>query len=393
MMKRLLFTLLALNVTIAFAAKEKTRVAVLDLQSKNASPELALAVSDYIRVEMVKYGTYELLDRDNMNVILKEQAFQQSGCTSAECAVEIGQILNCQYMFVGSLSKLGDAFFISMQRVNIETGRVDFADTREVEKEGVLPKAARDLAGQMAAGKVKKKKVWTEAGRPWRIEAGGIRASFGEQQLFLDGVEKGEEVVSSGYGGVIGFRYCPGWRSPYTVGANIFAIMTSAENEYVINSVSHKGRNYRVRYLAKPDPVIGFEARLYYDLSDRFGAKPHTLKVVAGLGAQIMAVELAVMLIDLDPQAVMSDSDGGGNQTWYYSTAMPVYETLGIALSKYKLELLLALRILNSDFYTEKVGGGDEYSSNPDVADFPLAVRGFRMPAKKQIFLSLTFLM
>jgi hypothetical protein len=45
-----------------------------------------------------------------MEKILAESSFQQTGCTSSECAVQIGKILNVKHMIVGSLSKLMDTY-------------------------------------------------------------------------------------------------------------------------------------------------------------------------------------------------------------------------------------------------------------------------------------------
>ena len=43
-----------------------------------------------------------------MEDILKEQGFQQTGCTSDECVVEVGKIIGVQQMVGGSISKVGN---------------------------------------------------------------------------------------------------------------------------------------------------------------------------------------------------------------------------------------------------------------------------------------------
>ena len=57
-----------------------------------------------------------------MEEILTEQGFQQTGCTSDECVVEVGKIVGVQQMVGGSISKVGNVFSVSARIVNVETG-------------------------------------------------------------------------------------------------------------------------------------------------------------------------------------------------------------------------------------------------------------------------------
>lgn len=105
--------------------KEKDRVGVLRFIAKGGvSAAEADVVEELFRSELVEDGAWDILDRNNMNKILKEQSFQQSGCTENECAVKIGQLLNMQYMVYGNLMKIGESFFVSVGMVNVETGQI-----------------------------------------------------------------------------------------------------------------------------------------------------------------------------------------------------------------------------------------------------------------------------
>ncbi len=53
-----------------------------------------------------------------------EQDFQMTGCTSNDCAVEIGQLLGAQQMLSGSIGKFGTVYTIDMKIIDVETGRV-----------------------------------------------------------------------------------------------------------------------------------------------------------------------------------------------------------------------------------------------------------------------------
>ena len=118
MKKIILFLLLAY--CAAFGA-EKEKVAVATFDAKGVPVTDAEIVANFLRSDLVNTQKFIVLDRNNMDKILREQAFQQTGCTSSECAVEIGKILNVKTMIVGTLSKLGDNYYIEANVVDVES--------------------------------------------------------------------------------------------------------------------------------------------------------------------------------------------------------------------------------------------------------------------------------
>ncbi|MEK6794723.1 MAG: kelch repeat-containing protein [Spirochaetota bacterium] len=101
------------------------RVAVLDFVSKgNAARADANVITELFRTELVNGKRYDVLDRNNMDMILKEQEFVKSGCTENTCAVQIGKILNVDYMFFGNLMKMGNLYYVSAGIIDVETSRI-----------------------------------------------------------------------------------------------------------------------------------------------------------------------------------------------------------------------------------------------------------------------------
>ncbi|MEK6793391.1 MAG: CsgG/HfaB family protein [Spirochaetota bacterium] len=112
-----------MSVSAVFSA-QRTRVGILPFQAKGVSASDADVVSELFRNAVVDNGQFDVLDRNNMGAILKEQEFQKSGCTESECAVKIGRVLNMQYMFYGSLMKLGDSYIVSVGLADVETSKI-----------------------------------------------------------------------------------------------------------------------------------------------------------------------------------------------------------------------------------------------------------------------------
>lgn len=112
----------------AMAADVKVNVAVADLAAQGVSGSDAAMVTDMIRSAMVKAGVFNVVEKQNMDKLLAEQAFQQTGCTSAECAIKLGKVLNVQRMIVGSFGKLLSRYVVNVRVVNVEDGKILFTD-------------------------------------------------------------------------------------------------------------------------------------------------------------------------------------------------------------------------------------------------------------------------
>ena len=103
----------------------KDTVAVMEFTGINASPSEAAVVSEFVRSAVIQSGDFIVVDKKNMDKILAEQAFQQSGCTSDECAVKLGKVLNTQKIIVGSYSMMGQTRFMNARLVDVETGKIE----------------------------------------------------------------------------------------------------------------------------------------------------------------------------------------------------------------------------------------------------------------------------
>ncbi len=95
---------LAISQNLVFAQHgKKLNIAVAEFEGKNVSLIDASAVADFLRTELVRIGQFNVLERSRMSRILAEQKFQMSGCTTQECAVKMGKLLNARYMVILSL--------------------------------------------------------------------------------------------------------------------------------------------------------------------------------------------------------------------------------------------------------------------------------------------------
>jgi len=130
-------------------------LAVLDFEGRNISQGEALTLTDRFRNEIIKTNKYTIVERTEMEEILKEQGFQQTGCTSNECVVEVGALLGVQQMISGSIGKVGDIFTVSVRIIDIQTGKI--LKTTDYDIRGniseMLTKGMREVALKLVTGK------------------------------------------------------------------------------------------------------------------------------------------------------------------------------------------------------------------------------------------------
>lgn len=127
--------------TSAQLAEGKQTVAILDFEGRGISQMEAATLTDRLMSEMVSTNAVIMVERNQMKEILEEQGLQQSGCTSAECAAEVGALLGVQSMISGSFGKLGNTFTVDAKMFSVETGQTtrSVSKTYKGEVDGLLP--------------------------------------------------------------------------------------------------------------------------------------------------------------------------------------------------------------------------------------------------------------
>ena len=128
-MSRYVVFISALFVSLLGAQEGPPAVAVLDFEPNGIPDYEAETLTERLRSEIANTKAVRLTDRKLLEKILQEQGLQQSGCTTDECAAEVGQLLGAQFMISGSIGKLGDTFTIDAKMVSVTTGAAERTKT------------------------------------------------------------------------------------------------------------------------------------------------------------------------------------------------------------------------------------------------------------------------
>lgn len=103
-------------------------IGVLDITPKQGVSEMeADIVTDFVYDALYRYSAdrYMIISRQNREAILAEHEFSMSGfCDDTSCALEVGRYLAADYVIIGSFTKFGTKYYISLQLVDVNTTRV-----------------------------------------------------------------------------------------------------------------------------------------------------------------------------------------------------------------------------------------------------------------------------
>lgn len=141
----LLFALVGLLFgTALLQGQTRESFAIMNLEGRGISAMEAQALTDRLSSLIVRTGKVTVVERGQMQAIMQEQDFQMAGCTSDECAVEIGQLLGVTKMVAGSIGKLGSTYSMDLRVIDIATGKISNSIIRDYrgEIDGLLAEMA-----------------------------------------------------------------------------------------------------------------------------------------------------------------------------------------------------------------------------------------------------------
>ena len=142
-------------------ADERLRVVVVDLKAQGVPNTKAMIISNMLRNDLVNDGRFIVIERNQMESILKEQGFQQTGCTDQACVVEMGRLLSANKMIVGEVLGADNTLYITVRVVDVEKGVIDFAEKEiapfDEQLDQVTARLTSKLSDKIQAGSNKQK--------------------------------------------------------------------------------------------------------------------------------------------------------------------------------------------------------------------------------------------
>jgi hypothetical protein len=106
--------------------KEKPTISVYGLKSIGISQSLAASLQEHLESNLLEYEQYDVMSRNNIDLILKENRFQQTGiCPEEECLIEAGHILGVEKIITGTISMVGSTYNVVLKMIDVETAKLE----------------------------------------------------------------------------------------------------------------------------------------------------------------------------------------------------------------------------------------------------------------------------
>ena len=106
------------------STSDRLTMAVLDLDNLGVDESLAASVMNLVVSRLANVSFIDLVERGEVQQVLDELRFQNSGITSPRDAAEIGRLLNAENVLLGNVNQLGTSLTVALRLVETESGRV-----------------------------------------------------------------------------------------------------------------------------------------------------------------------------------------------------------------------------------------------------------------------------
>ena len=110
------------------ADAKKTRLAVVDFEQKGEQEfrgkQVGEIVAEWLITSLVRTGRFDVVERSQLQKILKEQELGLSGMINQETAAKVGALLGVKVIITGSVIRLGNIYDVNTRVISVEDGSI-----------------------------------------------------------------------------------------------------------------------------------------------------------------------------------------------------------------------------------------------------------------------------
>lgn len=123
--KSIIFGMIMLVSSIQlFAQTKKPSLTVLNIDTKGFSID-AQQMGNLVRLEMERLDKYDVTDRYDINYLIEKNQLNVNNCYGKICLVEIGEKVNSDYMFTGSVETYPGNAIITFRLINVKEKTIE----------------------------------------------------------------------------------------------------------------------------------------------------------------------------------------------------------------------------------------------------------------------------
>lgn len=146
-MKRYAFVLIFTFILFfSYAQEKKTRIALIDFNAIGIEELTVRGIEENLLTEIINTGRFEVVERSQLNKVLKELNLSNSEDFNESTATQVGNLLGVDIILIGSVNKLGKNMTINVRGIEVKTGLASFAKKVVTKSEEDLVAAIENLA-------------------------------------------------------------------------------------------------------------------------------------------------------------------------------------------------------------------------------------------------------
>jgi len=112
----------------SWATTGKTRMAVIDFEQKGVQEfkgkQIGEIVAEWLITALVRTGRFDVVERAQLQKVLKEQQLGMTGMISQETAAKVGELLGVKVIITGSVIQIGGTYEVNARLINVEDGSI-----------------------------------------------------------------------------------------------------------------------------------------------------------------------------------------------------------------------------------------------------------------------------
>ena len=112
---------------VSFAQNKKIAILETSCRENNISSGYLMMIGSNIETGIIKNPNYTAFNRTQVDELLQELNFQQSGLVKDSDIRKIGQMAGVDYVLVSEAVKLEDDLFVTAKVLNVESGKYEMS--------------------------------------------------------------------------------------------------------------------------------------------------------------------------------------------------------------------------------------------------------------------------
>ena len=271
--RRLIFgTLIFLSALPVFAQENVRKIAVLGFEALDTTEQTAALARKAVEETLFTIEGVTLIERERIELVLKEQEFQLSDLADQQNAVQIGRFLAADTIAFGSVQQV-EEFIVTVKFIDVETGSVLYVDSQSAQNRELIQEVAQRIT--MKAERLLFPQRFFDP--TWNVRmSGGLSFPLGEMHDLLRMGYRGDigvSVINLFVNHLIGgiqsrFTYYPGLEENTQYFISIPVLLAGGyrielENKLIITPKLSTGLSIDLLSWDEDGFVAGFEDPIY----------------------------------------------------------------------------------------------------------------------------------